>query len=337
MIFAFTRFFSDTLSMRNKFKKLLILSIINCVLLVGGNREIYAQTDSLNIAPAIVNITSNPSDVRAYVDGLYKGNTPIKLFIKKDKRHLIKLEKYGFAYYYYWTDPNRDTIKLAIDLKPNFAWLNFNTKKENTVILIDDTLNAFENNFIRVSVGEHNLKFINNYDDRFLETDIVVNPSDTLSFNVSLGADSRKPIYLSAIIPGWGQAYDNSIIEGLGFFVGTVTSTVLTIMAGDNRNKSYDEYKKLYAHYLEADNELDASLWKSKVTSKLEEVNSYARKKNLFLGLAIGIYALNLIDAYLFHQYDDLIEVDFQHGNVKLSPFVNSEPYDWQLGIKFHF
>ncbi len=320
-----------------KFKQVFFFGLVNCIILFSGNWSVYAQIDSLNRSLNTVNITSEPSNVRAYVDGLYKGHTPIKLFVKNDKRHLIKLETYGYDVYYYWTDPSKDTTNLVIELKFNLAWLVLIPNKENTLILIDDTLNVAENKPAVVSAGIHNLKFINKSENRFLETNVIVNPADTLYLNVSLGIESNKPIYLSAIIPGLGQAYDNSKIEGLGFFMGTVTSTVLTIMAGDNRNKSYDEYKKLYAHYLEADNELDASLWKSKATSKLDEVNSYARKKNLFLGLAIGIYALNLIDAYLFHQYDDLIEVDFQHGNVKSSPFVNSEPYDWQLGIKVHF
>jgi hypothetical protein len=303
----------------------------------SNNGQNYAQTDSLHLASAIVNITSTPSNVRTYVDGLYKGKTPIKLLIKKDKRHLIKLETYGYDVYYYWTDSSKDSVNLTIDLKFNLAWIVLNSNKKNTLILLDDTLNVAENKLAVVSAGKHNLKLINKSENRFLETDIIVNPADTLYLDASLGIDSKKPIYLSAIIPGWGQAYDNSKIEGLGFFIGTVTATVLTIIEGDNRNKSYDEYKTLYNYYVEANNELDASLWKSKATSKLDEVNSYARKKNLFLGLAIGIYALNLIDAYLFHQYDDLIEVDFQHGNVKPSPFVDSGSYDWQLGIKVHF
>lgn len=117
----------------------------------------------------------------------------------------------------------------------------------------------------------------------------------------------------SAILPGWGQFYNESywkipVVWGvLGWF---------TYLYVEN-NKLYKEYRDLYSESLE-DSDLGDSYYRRARDTYRDERDKYA----LILGLS---YLLNLIDAYVDAH---LFDFDVTENPVTRQP---------ELGIRFRF
>ena len=91
-----------------------------------------------------------------------------------------------------------------------------------------------------------------------------------------------------------------------------------------NENGNYKDRLSIYnsakKNYMEAENENESIILRKIMEQELNKVNSSVDKKNIYLGLVLGAYLLNLIDVFIFHTdgFDmELIEINNQkYGNI---------------------
>jgi len=133
---------------------------------------------------------------------------------------------------------------------------------------------------------------------------------------VEKGHSPKKATIRSAIIPGWGQAYNRKywkmpiIYAGMG---------ALIYFAYDN-NQLYQEHREQYLFRVDDDPNTVDDFPNASDAELLDAVNFYRRNRDLNVIMAFGVYALNIIDAtvdaHLFN-FNAKINEDL---SVRLSP-----------------
>lgn len=107
-------------------------------------------------------------------------------------------------------------------------------------------------------------------------------------------------VILSALIPGSGQTYLGHTEKGAALTIGTFGSALIAGLSENNvvgRNERLDELK---AQYLIAPNYVTADqVWNQMVETK-SILDREARRRDLFLKIAIGLWVANLVDIILF-------------------------------------
>lgn len=134
-----------------------------------------------------------------------------------------------------------------------------------------------------------------------------------------------------SIIPGGGQIYNRQawkIPIIYGAFAG------MSYLIYDNY-QSMKTFKDEYLYRVNHNNEPNLSNYASYPTSNIYSLyNSYNRDFQLMIIITVGIYALNLIDAYVFgHLFDFQIDDD-----LSMAPGLLATPYGLQpsLGLSFN-
>lgn len=129
---------------------------------------------------------------------------------------------------------------------------------------------------------------------------------------------NSSPVWRSAIIPGWGQFYKKETGKGIAFLASEAVLISTTI----------------YCESMRANN-----MRKSEETLNIDIVKEYRRradtwelKRNVAIGGAIAVYALNLLDAA---KGKGKIKYAFLPGNVDLLAYKEGEINQFGLKITF--
>jgi len=316
------------LLLNNFYSLLLAILLINCNLFGQDQKE-----DSTKIFFSLITMPPNAS---VYLDSVFMGTTPLSFKAERKQKYLLSLEAEEYVPYNRWISPEDDTVNLNITMKMNYSWVKIATNETDSKIFLDDSIHIIPDELFRISTGIHKLRIENSEETRFIEREFESGATDTIGFNALIGIPSFFPVAISAVIPGSGQFYDNSKLEGVAFFVGTLSALLLGINAENQKQSAYGEYQNLYNQYLNANDEETADKFRAESISKLEEVNSYTKQKNWYFGITLGLYLFNLIEAYLFHSSDDFLEFDKEFSNVSIAPFVLLKQQGINLGIQLN-
>lgn len=315
------------LLLKNFYLLLLASLPLNCISFGQDQNE-----DSTNI---FFNLITVPSNASVYLDSVYMGITPLFFNAEKKNKYLLRLEAEEYTPYNGWIKPENDTIKLKITMKINYSWVKVETNETDSKIYLDDSIHIFRDEFSRIPTGIHKLRVENSAGTRYIEREFESGATDTIGFKTLMGVSSFFPVALSAVVPGTGQYYDNSKLEGTVFFIGTVSALLFGINANNQKQSAYEEYQDSYNNYLNANDEETADKFRDESIAKQDEVNSYTKQKNWYFGITLGLYLFNLIDAYLFHSFDDFLLFDKKFSNVSITPFVLLRQQGINLGIQF--
>jgi len=316
------------LLLKNFYLLLLGIPLLNCISFGQDQKD-----DSTKI---FFDINTDPLNSSVYMDSVFIGTTPLFFKVERKNKYLLILEADEYVPYNRWISPENDTVKLNITMKINYSWVKIGTNETNSKIFLDDSVHIIPDEIFRIPTGIHKLIVMNSEGTRFIEREFESGATDTIEFTALIGVPSFFPVVLSALIPGSGQFYDNSKIEGVAFFAATLSTLFLGINANNQKQAAYGEYQNLYNLYLNANDEETADKFRIESISKLEEVNSYTKQENWYFGITLGLYLFNLIDAYLFHSLDDFLLFDKEFGNVSIAPFVLLRQQGFNLGIQFN-
>jgi hypothetical protein len=139
--------------------------------------------------------------------------------------------------------------------------------------------------------------------------DIFILPNQDNSFSFKLSPKTRfKASVRSLFIPGWGQYYSGQTFRSLILGFGTIGAGVATLFAdGDFRHKR-DDYNqaKIDRDNPRTNNEEFTRLW-GLARAKNREAYDAETRRNTLIGVTIGIWAYNIIDAALFFPERKLI------------------------------
>ncbi|MBP3763645.1 MAG: hypothetical protein J6I49_07200 [Bacteroidales bacterium] len=166
---------------------------------------------------------------------------------------------------------------------------------------------------------------------RSVERTRRVVPTTTPSSDLATGHSARKALLLS-IVPGGGQIYNRQawkipVIYGAFAGVGYMVHYNYTRMS-----MFHDEY--LYRKNHDGATQLEG--YEGYSTNNIYSLyNSYNRSFQLMAILAVGVYALNLIDAYVFgHLFDFQIDNNLA---LSLQPSLLPLPDTWHPALALSF
>jgi hypothetical protein len=109
-----------------------------------------------------------------------------------------------------------------------------------------------------------------------------------------------KAFARSLIIPGWGQKYYGNDYKATFFFFGTLASAVGYAFVREDYNNKKDDYDSRLAAYEDATRWGDLPRLQAELFDAQERANDAENWVNIMAGVTIGIYALNLLDTFLF-------------------------------------
>lgn len=161
---------------------------------------------------------------------------------------------------------------------------------------------------------------------------IIINSHFSIFNTIHAQEHSADVALRWSLIPGGGQIYNHQAwkvpiiygaFAGMGYFI------------YDNY-KSMKMFKDEYLYRVNHDDTPNLSDYASYPTSNIYSLyNSYNRNFQLMVIITVGIYALNLVDAYVFgHLFD--FQMD---DNLTLGPSVQETPYGLlpSVGMEYKF
>ncbi len=130
---------------------------------------------------------------------------------------------------------------------------------------------------------------------------VVLSGREAVALDIKMVAKTRvRAAMRSLLIPGWGQRYVDSRTKGTLLTIGTL-ATVVTAgvmhLRYDSRRDDYDDFNTLY-YQTRSVEEREKMLAKRYALQK--DAYDAERDRNIVLGVLVGIWAYNLLDAILF-------------------------------------
>lgn len=140
-----------------------------------------------------------------------------------------------------------------------------------------------------------------------------------------------KAFARSLIIPGWGQKYYGNGYKAAFFFLGTVASAVGYAVVRDDYSSKKDDYEARLAAYQDATHWSDLPRLQADMLDAQQRANDAEDWVNIMAGVTVGVYALNLLDTFLFFpEYTSYTEYkaitaapDVGHNRVGLTVSLN--------------
>lgn len=109
-------------------------------------------------------------------------------------------------------------------------------------------------------------------------------------------ACASEEIIYSTIYPGWGQIRAGDYGRGMIFAGGELMSLVGLFISDLQYSRAVENYDAARAAYLNADYIGDAQFYYDRMTEKWDEAENLHTYRNAFLGAAIGIWVINIVD-----------------------------------------
>jgi hypothetical protein len=105
--------------------------------------------------------------------------------------------------------------------------------------------------------------------------------------------------FRSVIIPGWGQVYADQAAKGAFFFIAEAVALGGLVWTQSNYVDAKDTYEEAYDDYLDATQIEEIELAWEEVESTYSDAEDWQQKRDVWMYAAIGIWAINVVDAFM--------------------------------------
>jgi hypothetical protein len=158
--------------------------------------------------------------------------------------------------------------------------------------------------FTQLLVGDYELK-VKRFGYDTYTTRIIVDPSNPIEVDVRLSKKSRfKAVIRSMFIPGWGQHYSGQGGKGIVYTSASAISVVAFWVAENWFKSQRDEWQRLKSQYADPMSLADKQALWPKLVAAQEDAYNAENNRRIHIGVVAGIWALNVIDAFLFFPED---------------------------------
>lgn len=141
-----------------------------------------------------------------------------------------------------------------------------------------------------------------------------------------------KAFFRSLVIPGWGQKYYGNRSKAALFAVSTALSAAGYVIIKDDYDSKVETFNEKKALRAAATRWSDVVRLENEVGDAQKKANDAEDKLNIMTGVAIGVYALNLLDSFLlFPEYNTAAE----YKAIAVKPEVVSGAVGLRLTMKF--
>ena len=129
-----------------------------------------------------------------------------------------------------------------------------------------------------------------------------------------------KGVIYSVIYPGWGQIRSEQYGRGILFAGAELVSLVGLFVSDLQYSRAVDDYNDARASYLGADYIGDADYYYDRMNERWDDAERLNNYRNAFLGAAVGIWVINIIDMAI-GDYKDTpdLSLSVSGGTVRVS------------------
>ena len=193
-----------------------------------------------------------------------------------------------------WRDHNRSGYKRITDgISYN---LTLTTDPGSTIIIDDST---YGKHFIRTDVGPgYHTILVKHPTAIDRKKRIHIEPSGQLNLHF-YDRPSKTVSHLLSILPGASQLYKNQKLKGVLLMAGT--AGVFAFSAGTvlRYNQTRSDYNNIHKLYEAGTNEVMVKQYGLEAQHENKLMRSAAKMRNIAFSSALGLYIINIIDAYL--------------------------------------
>jgi TolB-like protein len=268
-------------------ERVLTVSVRNIVLKIIGNyRSITVQSD--------------PSDATVFLDGVEQGKTPVLIGLEQDRVYQLKISKLDHEDWTRTLDLKKEDITtVSAELEKHKGKLRFSGNYNQAKL-------SLGKNTITISKAEYELPVgiytftISRYG--FYSEDFSVNiaKNKTSTYNVSLKPKTKGSAFLrSAVLPGWGQSYQDKKISPWIYSVLFIGSGAGAIAYTLKYNDAVSEYNNVHDSYLAAVEEAEISSLRKTMQENFDTVESSENLRNIFYAATAIIWVWNVIDVFI--------------------------------------
>lgn len=154
--------------------------------------------------------------------------------------------------------------------------------------------------FDRVLSGRYEIEIDRDGYERF-RTTTYFTELQPLQIDIELVRKTRtKAFFRSLIIPGWGQRYYGNSTKSTLFALSTVASTIGYVFVKDDYDSKLDTYYELQADRDAATKWSDIPDLEARLRDAQKTANDAETDLNIIKAVLVGVYAWNVLDAFLF-------------------------------------
>lgn len=187
-------------------------------------------------------------------------------------------------------------------------------------------------NFQHLLIGQYKLTVSKpGYED--YNTTVFLTPEKEQNINVSLTPKTRfKSFARSLFIPGWGQRYTDQKGKGFVFTALTIASVTAYFITDADFDDKYDIFNAKLKEYDKTTSSEQRRLLYDDLIKAQNDAYDAENYRRVAIGSAIGIWALNVVDALFFFpdKKDEFIVKD-----LSLTPKYDADVAGLQLTLKF--
>jgi len=135
-----------------------------------------------------------------------------------------------------------------------------------------------------------------------------------LAVSLACGASASEKIIYSAIYPGWGQIRSGEYGRGM-IFAGAELASLMGLFISDLQySRAVEDYESARDAYFAAEYIGDAEYYYDRMREKWDDAENLNTYRNAFLGAAIGIWVINVVDIVIGGD-DELPGLSLGSGN----------------------
>lgn len=186
--------------------------------------------------------------------------------------------------------------------------------------------------FQHLLIGQYKLNIKKAGYENYSST-VFLTPDKEQNISVSLTPKTRfKSFARSLFIPGWGQRYTDQRKKGFLFTTLTVAAVTAYFITDADFDDKYDAYNKKLREYDNTTSSEQRRLLYDDLIQAQNDAYDAENYRRVAIGSAIGVWALNVIDALFFFpdKKDEYIVKD-----LSLTPKYDADVTGLQLTFKF--
>ncbi len=189
--------------------------------------------------------------------------------------------------------------------------------------------------FRHLLIGEYELT-LKKHGYETYKTRVDLDPTKQMEMDIRLSPKTRfKTAVRSLFIPGWGQRYADKKAKGYIFTFLTLAAGAGYLAADDEFDDRYEDFVKIRDEYDSlaiAGNVNDLRRVQPLLQAAQDKAHDAENIRRLTIGVGIGIWALNVIDALFFFPEN---KGTFTVKGLSLNPSANSDNLGLALSMKF--
>ncbi len=258
-----------------------------------------------------VTIYSSPESASVLVANEAMGVTPLTLSGLGAEPVQITVYKIGYQPWFSTITPHEgDEFRVTARLKRIESSVSVFVESPAVSVFLNDKLVSKGSLFdFETAAGTYKLNIEDQLTGRSSEIITTIKDGYQHFYRGSLGFPSVGRALMTTVLPGSAQFADGAYMEAGIVFAGSVVFGYALAKSQSEYDNRLDQYDQAVDSYRRAPTEEDASRLHIVVQSRRSDLDTYDRKRTIYMSLFAGCYLYGLVDALINHLLTDRITI----------------------------